>query len=498
MEDKKGSKEKNKKDNNLIAFTIKMLILILIVEILSYTLPKFLTYSILYGKYGSNFIVEVFLALLILLVIAISKNFYIFSEKREKFLKTLVLGLPMLIFAIPNLFVGLSSIADFSNSTIYNIVSLALYCITIGIYEEFLCRGWIQNDFIERFGKNRKGVIICIILSAFIFGFMHIINIFAGQGIYETIMQIIQATACGIFLGSIYYRSKNIWALAFLHGFYDFSLLLSDANLIKDCTSNPITNKIALYYIVSTIIISIFYILASLILLRKSKINPLIKNEKKVDEKTLKNDSDKKVFLILAMVFIFFVPVPGADSITNEEIEVCYEFNEKKMSSEYEKHYPNYNSYDISHIRVLEAANPVDATLGSITKTEKFLFNVYITDNKVYLKNAYTSQVIDLGYENVENIVVVENGNVYGILIYTEDDESTIYYSNFMTKENLINDENYLTQVKDSFKEHPVPYLAGIGYLTSREQDYIYPFALSSNGKEFIIDAKNDLYIIEQ
>ena len=63
---------------------------------------------------------------------------------------------------------------------------------------------------------------------------MHITNLFATpQGFVDTLMQILQALASGFLFGSIYYRTKNIWTLAFLHGFFDFSLMLAEVNTLK-------------------------------------------------------------------------------------------------------------------------------------------------------------------------------------------------------------------------------------------------------------------------
>lgn len=494
MKNKKNSQKEKK--HNLFLFILKMLALIIIVEIITYTVPNFFARSIIYGKYGNSFLVEIFIALFIFIVLCLSKNLYIFKEKKESLKNTLILGIVMLIIAVPNLLVGFTSTLS-DNFNIYNIVSLLLFCISIGIYEEFLCRAWIQNEFLERFGNNRKEVLISIFTSSLIFGVMHFINILAGQSIPETIIQVIQATGAGIYLGSIYYRTKNIWGVIILHSFYDFSLLLSDVNLIKDCTSNPITGKLIPYYIVSTLIISVIYVLASIFILRKSKTNHLMKDEHNLTKEEAKKEKELESIIIIAMIAAYVCPIPNSENINEKDIQTCYEFNYLKMTADYEKHYPNYNSYDINYTKVEEIPKSTDSTLELITSTTKYSFTLQLQNDKAIFKNNNTSETIDLGYKNVKNVLIITNKDSYGLLIYTENDESTIYYSNYMNNNNLSNDKNYLKAIKESLKQYDVPNLSTIGYLTNRKTDYIYPFALSRRGEEIIIDEKNDLYILQ-
>ena len=38
------------------------------------------------------------------------------------------------------------------------VVNLLIGCFLVGVAEEFLCRGWLFNEFLERFGETKKGV----------------------------------------------------------------------------------------------------------------------------------------------------------------------------------------------------------------------------------------------------------------------------------------------------------------------------------------------------
>lgn len=55
-----------------------------------------------------------------------------------------------------------------------------------------------------------KGKIFAIIISAFTFGFMHILNWIGGADIVVTLMQIIFASAFGFACAVFIYKTKNI------------------------------------------------------------------------------------------------------------------------------------------------------------------------------------------------------------------------------------------------------------------------------------------------
>ena len=101
---------------------------------------------------------------------------------------------------------------------------------------------------------------------------MHLTNLLAGQDLLTTMMQFVQTTAIGILFGTVYYKTRNIWAMIFLHSFYDFSVLLSEVNLVTDCgyVSNvPISITAA--SMVASIILSLIYLLYSASIFEEKK-----------------------------------------------------------------------------------------------------------------------------------------------------------------------------------------------------------------------------------
>lgn len=461
-------KEKKK---NIILYFIEMSLTFMLVFFIWNMFVSTLPYAVDISKYSLDFIAEAFFALMVLVVMLLSKNGYVFTEKKVGFFKSLVLGLPIFLFSILALCINVSYLPSFD---LFNTIGVFLFSMSIGVAEEFLCRGWLQNEFLERFSKTRGQVILSIVLSSLIFGFMHIGNIGAGQSIFDTILQIAQATASGMFLGSIYYRSKNIWSVIFLHGFYDFSLFITEANVIKDCTTVYNDDASMIFSILSSIVIMIFWILGACINLRKSKVMPLIDGIE-VDDETKKRDVIVKIVLIVLMVVLFFsfMTLPsGGESI-------CYDFKEKEMEN-IEVHYSTYEDYDM-------VSTNMDA-----------YFKVYRNDGGyVSIKNIITNNEVVLDYENVASFTVIENPDSYGILIYDEDLTNLKVYFSRIFKDDMKNDSNYIESLNNTFISFDVPSINKVGYMTTKSSLYRYPLIESMYDGYFMIDEVNDLYLVK-
>lgn len=483
----KNNLKKQNKKTNIFVYFIKMCCLFLLVNFFISLFPSFLTDLVTHVKYGQEFIVECFCALFILIVMLLSKNRYVFTEKREKFFKSLILAIPLLIISILNL---ITRIVEIDNFDVFSMTNILLLCFSIGVTEEFLCRGWLQNEFIERYSENRKQVILSIFLSSLIFGFFHLGNLLAGQTLFETILQVIQTIGLGFFLGSIYYRTKNIWTVIFLHAFYDFSVMISEVGVLKSCTysANPST-EITFYLTISSIILVVIYFISSAILLRKSK----FEDSKKFDEKELKKDEKVKNILIAMLVLLFMVTFIPYNIKGWDEYETCYKFNEYKIDYEKwlntESHFPKYEDYTIKYLKENKTDNFIEEE--SITNQEIEL-KIYLDNYLLTIENVNTKRKVILDYEYINDFEVLENYDKYIIVIHdiNDDGDSVIYYSDFISKENLTNSDNYLNEIKKSFTKYDVPNLKQIGYLTSRNDSYKYPY--------FITDNNNDKMIIKQ
>ena len=208
-----------------VLFTAIMIIVFFVTtEIIWGKTSTFVYESIMDYPQGTLVITEAILASLVLIVLLLFKNSYVFTQDKKRFRTGLFYGLFYIIFSCGMILLGVF-LGSFNS--VHAVFNLALGCFFIGVCEEFLCRGWLLNEFLEQFGKTKKGVWYSIIISGLLFGLMHVGNILGGQDVIATIIQTVGAAATGIVFGVIYYKTKNIWSVIFLHGLWDFATFMS-------------------------------------------------------------------------------------------------------------------------------------------------------------------------------------------------------------------------------------------------------------------------------
>ena len=473
------------KDNkkSMFKFFLKMLFIFIGIDLAIMLVSYIFATSSYYAKYGQDLIMEIFYAVAVLIVMLLFNNSYVFTERKGKFWKSVCLGMPMLLIALINFGVNLVTLKSFSLLNFANVLALSIF---VGIAEEFLCRGWLQNEFIERFSDNKNSVIKSIILASLVFGVMHIMNI-GQQTVFETILQIINATALGMLLGSVYYKSKNIWSVIFLHAFYDFALFLGEMNMVKDCTYGTPTAGIIVVNCVSIAIISVLWIFSALNVLNSTNFK-----EEKVDKK---RTNIYKTIIFISFVLLF---IPFEELVPNYgKYKTCYNYVETEELKNYQEYYPHYDHYYI------EAKNTVskfdDNAFGNnmeeITTDEEYLISFKLNSNHtVNVKNENTTYEVKLDIDEVENLELIENEDHYIVIIESLENNETIYY-NKINKDDVRNSKDFIDFIANSFTTYPVPELTMVGYVTIENNNTKYPYFYSMYGDEFIIKNEN-LYLI--
>ena len=102
------------------------------------------------------------------------------------------------------------------------LISLILVMLALGFTEETMFRGILFHGLETRFTP-----LITVIGSAVIFGLFHFVNLLVGAGFYDTAYQVLHAAAAGFMYASLRLRLGAIWPVMLFHGFWDFSLFVS-------------------------------------------------------------------------------------------------------------------------------------------------------------------------------------------------------------------------------------------------------------------------------
>lgn len=154
---------------------------------------------------------------------------HVLKYSNKNFAKSILSGMVFLILALTgcSMFVAEGAKSGVTYKSIPEIIAFVAFVITVGFAEEFLFRGIIADCIFERFGSSKTGVFVSVILSGCIFGGMHLLNVFYGQSLEKSFIQMIAASMLGILLTAIYIRHKSVYGVAFLHAILNFMTMFT-------------------------------------------------------------------------------------------------------------------------------------------------------------------------------------------------------------------------------------------------------------------------------
>ena len=456
--------DKKQKRPNVVLYTIFMIILFFVATelgIWGYGANLIYDSVTIYPK-GELVITEVILASLVLILMLLFKNSYVFTQPHKKFSKGLFYGLFFIIgsifFTIISGGIVISKINDISILTILNLI---IGCFFIGVAEEFLCRGWLLNEFLERYGDTKKGVWYSIIISGIIFGLMHIGNIVSGQDIATTIIQIFNAASMGIIFGLVYYKSKNIWSVIFLHAFWDFSLFLSD--IIPTTSTTVMTTQVSVVSLIFSILICTVEL---------TNIIPYIKN---IDDEPKKGS----VILFSIVSFIFYLIMAGATGIISREIGDEYNYDSIEI-----KNYSFTNNYYEDYI----------------IKDNNYSFKVSQNDNdNLVFTNQNTNYSVEIECESLYDYMVMEEKDyfVLAYVDYTDSANSFLKY-NYIYKKDLTNDNSFVDGIKNNYKKFLLKDNSKLVIIHDRDKNISYIDAYNKDYGNYLLVAEDKVSILKQ
>lgn len=113
---------------------------------------------------------------------------------------------------------------DYSPSIWKVLIEGIIYYLGVAFVEELYVRGLLLNLIEKIFSKNNNKVMIAIITSSVIFGLGHIFGVL-GQPILIVITKVIWTIAMGIYFGTIYKKTDNLWIPIILHFIIDVCAL---------------------------------------------------------------------------------------------------------------------------------------------------------------------------------------------------------------------------------------------------------------------------------
>lgn len=135
--------------------------------------------------------------------------------------------IPCLVIAIDNFqfYAYFSGKMELVRTGAADVILFALYCLSVGLFEEMIFRGIIFSVLADRLSKDKKGLWKAYIFSSLIFGAAHLFNGFS----FGTILQVGYTILTGGLFAFVLLKTKNIFCCAFIHALYNFCGLLFDS-----------------------------------------------------------------------------------------------------------------------------------------------------------------------------------------------------------------------------------------------------------------------------
>lgn len=415
--------------------------------------------------YGSSVLGELIATIFLFGMIWCCKKGYLLYRNKGSINEAIAVSLPFLIYSlyIGSGLIAIHMVEGYNLVSIENIITIIILYLLVGIFEDFLTRGLSLNILLDRFGKTKRGIWMSVILSSLFFGLIHFVNLFTGASFEGVLIQVIAATCVGMYFAAIYLRSGNVWVPALLHGLYDIAVSVGSFFIVKEVVDVSADYGTAISnYSWSNVLIGIIFILLTLFLLRKKKMNEVYLrfNSQEVAHTKSRDISN---YILLGLVFgcgisFCFSSANGmfqledySRSLYNKlPIDVIYN---SEIGSIYQNGNINYNSlsdeakifvaiYNTGKLQNIEGSNLSEVITYiedyEIEKSMKEIFNIDQDINYVNLKyssnttcnyeeDTFRYKCITIGDEISSNVRVYSN--ISKITLSKEATvELTVYY----------------------------------------------------------------------
>ncbi len=213
-------KNKSLRRNICIALTCLFVVLLLLYELVL----KRIMFSGLPAdeKLMADMLISRVLGGAVFLVFTVYLGYRVLCPISFPLMKNFLYILPALVIAVNNLPI-IPLIAGQSKITADGgkILLLLLECLAVGFFEEMAFRSVVMLGIMENKRGTKKGILMSILLSAAVFGAVHIINMFISPSVM-VILQILYSALIGAMCSIVLLLTRNIWACVALHGLFNF------------------------------------------------------------------------------------------------------------------------------------------------------------------------------------------------------------------------------------------------------------------------------------
>lgn len=219
---------KKSKTISLASMTIFCIGVLIVAELLTTGILKTLPEK--YSQYGGS--LWNFIIVLMVLVWALVRKIKVTNFKIKAFLEGVFkYGIWMTLFIVVYISISVwwmnkwGGVYNHTKAEFFYLLKITLIdCLMVGIAEEFLLRGVVQNNLFKTFSVNiRKDRLVVCLYTSLLFGLIHVIG-YSDIGVFWTVFKIISGFMLGIFFSAIVIKTNNIFSVMLLHALYDYVL----------------------------------------------------------------------------------------------------------------------------------------------------------------------------------------------------------------------------------------------------------------------------------
>ena len=188
---------------------------------------------------------------------------------KRPILNSLLIIIPGIIISINNfpIIAYLDGRADILEPS-YTIYIFMIECISTGFFEEIIFRGILLFLLLQKLPSTKKGMYLAIFISSAIFSLSHLINLFGGVNLNDTVLQVGYSFLMGLMWAVIYLKTRNIWMSVILHSTYNFfGLVLFRLGYVNNRYDNVT--------IITTVLLAILVAIYTLYISLKIDVNKL-------------------------------------------------------------------------------------------------------------------------------------------------------------------------------------------------------------------------------
>lgn len=254
--------------------------------LLSDCFPKFVESG---GEWVLRFVCECAAAVVGIITVSVFRLRKIWHEYGRGADEGIIASLCLVAVSLINLIYQASFLMDDSGGAAqfeaaWKVCAFVAAVFLTGFTEEIFFRGIISNLFYEKHAKDSAGVWTAVIGSGFLFGLMQIgsgivaFELSASNEMYADTRLLMGSMAqaavncvLGMALTAVYYRCRNIWVVALVHGFMNFCSLFSNGIL----SNNSYADTISSYSPINFLSI-LPYAILTVFLLRPKKMKGII------------------------------------------------------------------------------------------------------------------------------------------------------------------------------------------------------------------------------